>query len=302
MLTADFTLWIRAVLDEREYEKALRKSSRRSYVSTYQRWIAFCFEDALIDSPKELTSENIDRFLSGQTCGAQTKRFMLYHMLRLLSWASRLDDAYAIEIYRLKRRLNEELRAHPSRVKRKTKVELRVEQMRQLLIAWDDNLNYVGVRNSVLMHLCLYTGLRRRELVALMWTDWYESRKVLVIGGDEGRKTREVMIFDPSSRTSNLMNSLRRLQSWGSVEFMFTSFRSMQPVHPNTVNNIIAETVHRVRGSGIEVPDITSRDLRRAYALLYKRSGGDILDISVQLGVEVDAAMRYCDNLGQVAI
>ena len=107
-----------------------------------------------------LTLENIDRFISAQTCGLQTKYFMFCHMARLLSWASGLLRGYEIEMARLKKRREGLLKqVRLLKVKHSEKGKLSPAQIAALLTAWDGERTYIGARNAVLIHLMVYTGL-----------------------------------------------------------------------------------------------------------------------------------------------
>ena len=93
-----------------------------------------------------LTLENIDRFISAQTCGLQTKYFMLCHMARLLSWAGGLLRGYEIEMARLKKRREGLLKqVRRLKVKHSDKGKLSPAQIAALLTAWDGERSYIGV-------------------------------------------------------------------------------------------------------------------------------------------------------------
>ena len=285
-LNASFELWLDAVLSDNE----LSEGSLRIYRRTYERWAAFCEADADIESPKMLTLENIDRFISAQTCGLQTKYFMLCHMARMLSWASDLLRGYEIEMARLKKRREGLLKqVRRLKVKHSAKGKLSPAQIAALLAAWDGDKSYIGVRNAVVIHLMLYTGLRRSELAALRWDNVFRVKRgacVIRVAKGKGDKEREVLVFDPSPRTVELMESLHRMQWWGERRFMFTAAGRDRHIHHNQVANILSQTVERARERGIEMPDLTPHDLRSEFATIANRSGVELLNIKEQLGHE----------------
>lgn len=284
-LSASFELWMDAVLSGNE----LSERSVRIYRRTYERWAAFCEADPDIESPKMLTLENIDRFISAQTCGLQTKYFMLCHMARLLSWAGGLLRGYEIEMARLKKRREGLLKqVRRLKVKHSEKGKLSPAQIAALLTAWDGDKSYIGARNAVLIHLLLYTGLRRAELAALRWDNVFRINEecVIRVAKGKGGKEREVLVFDPSPRTLELLAGLQRMQWWGEGRFMFTAAGRDRHIHENQVANILSGTVERARAGGVEMPDLTPHDLRSEFATIANRSGVELLNIKEQLGHE----------------
>lgn len=199
-------------------DNKLSERSLRIYRRTYERWAAFCEADAEIESPKMLTLENIDRFISAQTCGLQTKYFMLCHVARLLSWASGLLRGYEIEMARLMKRLEGLLKqVRRLKVKHSEKGKLSPAQIAALLTASDGDRSYIGARNAVLIHLLLYTGLRRSELAALRWEGVFRINEqcVIRVAKGKGGVEREALVFDPSPRTLEMMAGWQRMQCWG---------------------------------------------------------------------------------------
>ena len=284
-LSASFERWMDAVLSDNE----LSERSLRIYRRTYERWAAFCEADPDIRSPKMLTLEYIDRFISAQTCGLQTKYFMLCHMARMLSWASDLLRGYEIELARLKKRREGLLKkVRRLKVKHSTKGKLSPAQIAVLLTAWDGDKSYIGVRNAVVIHLLLYTGLRRSELAALRWDNIFRVNEeyVVRVAKGKGDKEREVLVFDPSPRTVELMERLHRMQWWGERQFMFTAAGRDKHIQHNQVANILRQTVEWAREQGIEMPDLTPHDLRSEFATIANRSGVELLNIKEQLGHE----------------
>ncbi len=284
-LNADFEEWTEAVLRDNK----LSERSLRIYRRTYERWAAFCEADPDIESPKMLTLENIDRFISAQTCGLQTKYFMLCHMARLLSWAGGLLRGYEIEMARLKKRREGLLKqVRRLKVKHSDKGKLSPAQIAALLTAWDGEGTYIGARNAVLIHLMVYTGLRRSELAALRWEDVFRINEecVIRVAKGKGGVEREVLVFDPSPRTLELMAGLQRMQWWGERRFIFTAAGRDRHIHENQVANILSQTVERARAAGVGMPDLTPHDLRSEFATIANRSGVELLSIKEQLGHE----------------
>jgi len=282
-LNADFEEWTEAVLRDNK----LSERSLRIYRRTYERWAAFCEADPDIESPKMLTLENIDRFISAQTCGLQTKYFMLCHMARLLSWAGGLLRGYEIEMARLKKRREGLLKqVRRLKVKHSEKGKLSPAQIAALLTAWDGERSYIGARNAVLIHLMVYTGLRRSELAALRWEDVFRinAECVIRVAKGKGGLEREVLVFDPSPRTLELMAGLQRMQWWGERRFIFTAAGRDEHIHENQVGNILRQTVERARAAGAGMPDLTPHDLRSEFATIANRSGVELLSIQAQLG------------------
>ena len=132
-------------------------------------------------------------------------------MARMLSWASGLLRGYEIEMARLKKRREGLLKqVRRLKVKHSEKGKLSPAQIAALLTAWDRDKSYIGARNTVLIHLLLYTGLRRSELAALRWDNVFRINEecVIRVAKGKGGKEREVLVFDPSPRTLELMASL----------------------------------------------------------------------------------------------
>ena len=284
-LNAGFEEWIEAVLSDNK----LSERSLRIYRRTYERWAAFCESEKDIESPKMLTLENIDRFISAQTCGLQTKYFMLCHMARMLSWAGGLLRGYEIEMARLKKRREGLLKqVRRLKVKHSDKGKLSPAQIAALLTAWDGEGTYIGARNAVLIHLMVYTGLRRSELAALRWEDVFRINEecVIRVAKGKGGVEREVLVFDPSPRTLELMAGLQRMQWWGERRFMFTAAGRDRHIHENQVANILNQTVERARARGAAMPDLTPHGLRSEFATIANRSGVELSNIQAQLGHE----------------
>ena len=145
-----------------------------------------------------------------------------------------------------------------------------------------------GVRNAVLIHLLMYTGLRRSELAALRWDNVFRLNEecVIRVAKGKGDKEREALVFDPSPRTVELMAGLHRMQWWGERQFMFTAAGRDRHIHHNQVANILSQTVERAREGGVEMPDLTPHDLRSEFATIANRSGVELLNIKEQLGHE----------------
>ena len=284
-LKASFEEWTDAVLSDNK----LSERSLRIYRRTYERWAAFCEAEKDIGSPKMLTLENIDRFISAQTCGLQTKYFMVCHLARMLSWASDLLRGYEIEMARLKKRREGLLKqVRRLKVKHSDKGKLSPAQVAALLAAWDGDESYTGARNAVLIHLLLYTGLRRSELAALRWDNVFRINEecVIRVAKGKGGKEREVLVFDPSPRTLELLGGLQRMQWWGERRFLFTAAGRDRHIHENQVANILRQTVERARAGGVAMPDLTPHDLRSEFATIANRSGVELLSIKEQLGHE----------------
>ncbi|MCY3866052.1 MAG: tyrosine-type recombinase/integrase [Chloroflexi bacterium] len=53
----------------------------------------------------------------------------------------------------------------------RSKRALNRSEVSRLLAVWEEDARPLGLRNSALLRLMIYTGLRRAEVVALRWDD-----------------------------------------------------------------------------------------------------------------------------------
>ena len=129
----------------------------------------------------------------------------------------------------------------------------------------------VAARNTALLRLMVYTGLRRAEMVALRWGDIDLDSQTLRVVHGKGGKERFASIADITNVTKRSLEALWLVQG-GAYQFVFTSM-----------------TVER---SG--VGHISAHDLRRTHITLALDYGAPLQDMQTQAGhASSSTTLRY---------
>lgn len=181
----------------------------------------------------------------------------------------------------------------PKERKRKYTVWKREELLRFLQVAKDEDLDYFA-----LFFVCIYTGLRRGELLGLKWEDVNFKDGNLHIQRNQtylnGTFTYGSLKTESSSRviklddeTLNTLMQHKKRQSelkllYGpqySIENLIFSRKNGQPIQPTT----LTVTFHNIMKKS-NVPKIRFHDLRHTHATLLLEAGVSLKEVQERLG------------------
>ena len=181
----------------------------------------------------------------------------------------------------------------PKERKRKYTVWKREELLRFLQVAKDENLDYFA-----LFFVCIYTGLRRGELLGLKWEDVNFKNGNLHIQRNQtylnGTFTYGSLKTESSNRliklddeTLNTLMQHKKRQSelkllYGpqySIENLIFSRKNGQPIQPTT----LTVTFHNIMKKS-NVPKIRFHDLRHTHATLLLEAGVSLKEVQERLG------------------
>ncbi len=162
-----------------------------------------------------------------------------------------------------------------------------------------DLLEDEPIQYRTMIHLLLYTGMRRGELCGLEWKD-IDSQKFLIHILRESLYLPEKGIYEETTKTlsservikipTDLLDSLNKYKAWQASERLslgdkwhdsdrlFTAWNG-KPVHPDTVTGWFHKFI--VRNN---LPDISIHSLRHTNATLLIASGVNIRTVSNRLG------------------
>lgn len=136
--------------------------------------------------------------------------------------------------------------------------------------------------------LLLETGLRRGELLGLMWSDFDERERTLSVRRSMALKHGVVTANPPkwdSYRTLPL--NLEAVQLIGALPhdslYLFPN-QNGEPHSPNSWSQKLGRCMHRLNEAHPEVPILTAHELRHTYGTYLRRHGADIYTIQKLLG------------------
>ncbi|WP_251869803.1 tyrosine-type recombinase/integrase [Enterococcus italicus] len=153
----------------------------------------------------------------------------------------------------------------------------------------------------MLFHLLAFTGMRKGEALALMWTDINFKENTLTITknvtrGDKGRlivttpKTRKsarTLSIDP--HTMDLLKAWRCQQKIDYMKFGYNTLQPDQLIFPNESNELMQPTRTRkwlmqVYKNHPEIKPITTHGFRHTHCSLLFEAGASIKEVQDRLG------------------
>lgn len=181
----------------------------------------------------------------------------------------------------------------PKERKRKYTVWKREELLRFLQVAKDEDLDYFA-----LFFVCIYTGLRRGELLGLKWEDvnfkdgnLHIQRNQTYLNGTftygslKTESSNRVIKLDDETLNTLMQHKKRQSELkllYGpqySIENLIFSRKDGQPIHPTT----LAVTFHSIMKKS-DVPKIRFHDLRHTHATLLLEAGVSLKEVQERLG------------------
>ena len=220
----------------------LSDTSRRQYVLTFRKWMAFCAENGL--HPAQMTAGNIIRFLDSDNLAHRTKQARLSHLRKLLEALHAMspgnqdiESLYKqIQLLRVKRSETEKQSTEHKHIENR----LTTEQVFEALRYYGDETR-LHTRNRAMLAILLFCGLRRAELVALQWDDidMTPGKEQIHVKHGKGDKERFVPII----------GGLKYIRDWHFMTagrtFVFCGirkgdkFREDKPVATNAVWRVL---------------------------------------------------------------
>lgn len=259
------------------------ESSRRVYQHTYDSWQAYADDNGF--HHLDFTFERIRDFVHDGDISHSARLQRLSHLktlLRLMAIASPTARQLhqAMSFIRVDKQHGGNQRS---------KRALNFTELRKLLAVWTDNESDAGARNLALIHIAVYTGMRRAEIAELRWADIDLCACTLIVRNGKGGKERTVAIADATEGTCQVLREYKAKQSQGGFEYQYvfprmtrgrsSTFADDKPIGGNTVWNAIKATADKA-GIG----HISPHDLRRTHITLALDSGATVADMQAQAG------------------
>ena len=172
--------------------KTLASSSQRVYGQTYDLWKDWCHAQG--EDPLSLSPANILTFLSAQHVTKTTRQRQFSAMRKLVDVLALLDGGddvrRAAEFLRMVKPSSDNLSTSERSLHALTPDEVGL-----LIDCWPGTTgNLIHLRNRALITLMLATGLRRSEIVALLWDDVDLERGWVYVRHGKGSKARHASI------------------------------------------------------------------------------------------------------------
>ena len=254
----------------------LSPSSRRVYRHTYDSWCAFA--DRFQIDYLELSFAHISAFLQDPDVAHDTRLSWKAHMLRLLDWLEESNERgswYAQQRRQVLKFIRFQRSEEDSGGKR-SKRALSKSEADALMDVWADDTRPVAVRNTAMLRLIVYAGLRRAELVMLRWEDIdLENHQTVRVRHGKGDKERVASIADVTNMTKRALEALRAAQG-GAYECVFPSMTTGRDPEFATDKPMSASGVVRMLKIAVErsgVGHISAHDLRRTHITLALDNG-----------------------------
>ena len=219
-------------------------------------------------------------------------------MLRLLDWLEESEARgpwYAVQRRRVLK-FAKVKRTEDERGRRRSQRALNRAQVAQLLDVWAADQRKVGRRNTALLRLMIYTGLRRAEVVTLRWDDIDFEDQTVTDRHGKGDKQRIAAIADATDATLQALNDLWVAQD-GACDCIFPTmtvgrnpkFVSDKPMSAQTIVRLLSLSSERA-GIG----HLSAHDLRRTHITLALNSGAPLQDMQAQAGhANAATTLRY---------
>lgn len=162
----------------------------------------------------------------------------------------------------------------------------------------------IKLQHNIFFQLALFCGMRRGELVALLWSDvCFEDSTIsitksttIVNGRAYTKQPKNKTSFRTVTVPAHIMKMLKRYRieyhtyrlslgsQWQGSDFMFIQWNGLQ-MYPSTPYNIFKDVLHRYNSTHDEkLPDIPLHGLRHTSATLLISQNIDIRTVSNRLG------------------
>lgn len=134
-------------------------------------------------------------------------------------------------------------------------------EVARLLDVWAADTRPVGIRNTALLRLKAYTGLRRAEVVALRWDNIDFEDQLVTVRHGKGNKRRVVAIADISDATKEALLALWEAQT-GVYDHIFPTmttgrnpgFRADVPMSSQTIVRLLKLSSERAGIGHLSAP------------------------------------------------
>ncbi len=276
--------------------QTLSPNSRRVYQHTYDAWRAFA-DHYQIDY-LDLSFSNIAAFLRDPDVAHDTRLSWKAHMLRLLDWLEESNERgpwYAQQRRQVLKFIRFQLSEEDGGGSRSQR-SLSMSEANQLMDVWAHDERPVALRNTAMLRLMVYTGLRRAELVALRWEDINLENQTVRVRYGKGDKERVASIADITNVSKRALEALRAAQG-GAYEYVFPSMTTGRDPEfaadkPMSASGIVRMLKIAVERSG--VGHISAHDLRRTHITLALDNGAPLQDMQAQAGhANASTTLRY---------
>lgn len=262
----------------------LSASSKRIYWQTYNLWEQWCGANSV--NPLDIRPSNVHSFLISKPVTKITRQRYL-SAIRKLARMLALDDRHpqfrrTYEMLLLVKTPTEDV-AGSERIRK----VLNNQEVWQVLSAWQMK-ELIAIRNTCMLALMFYTGLRRAELAALQWNEIDLVTGTIHVRHGKGDKSRDIAIVEDSQNTA-----VNALKNWKEVlwkvaaserKYIFCPIAKGgklgddKPISVLAINQIIKKTSQL---AGIE---FTPHAARRTLATDLLSNGSSTADVQAQLG------------------
>jgi integrase len=276
-----------------QVEKSVESAeSGRVYRQTLQAWARW--SNANEHSPMDLTYAAVTTYLDSLNVGKQTKQ----RQLSALRKAARViasvtgDDRPVQQLTLLKIQRDE------NKGRERNKIALTQKQVYMAFDVWlHDTL--IDRRNTAILAVLFYAGLRRSEVASLKWTDFDLDAGIITVRHGKGDKEREAAIVGNSG--------IEAVQDWktaqtaanGGIERVYAFSEIRKGGHLQADKPMTADAIWRIvkkTGEMIDV-DFAPHDARRTLATDALASGTPVSDMQAQLGhSQATTTLRYAQK------
>lgn len=273
----------------------LAPASRRIYEHTFRQWCYFAAARGI--GACDMTFDAVNDFVNAADVGKSTRQNRLSHIrkaLEILAIAN--PDEFGQHYALVKAVVKVKPQDGDKHRKRNSSRALNAIELRRFLDVWADDTSDKGIRNHALVHLAVFTGLRRSELADLRWDDVNLESATVTVRAGKGDKSRVAVIADSTEATVRALKALHKAQG-GLYEFLFPKmtrgrtpkFGADEPGNSQWVMVAVSDTGKRAR-----IGHISPHDQRRTHITTALDNGAPLADMQAQAG-HADAAttLRY---------
>lgn len=274
---------------------SLSESSKRVYRHTYSQWTAYARDNGFGDL--DFTFERIRDFVQADGISHSARLQRLSHIKTLLKLVA-IADPSARQLYEATAFIK--VQRKEDGAKARSQRALSFTELRKLLDAWQFEEGILAARNLALIHVAVYTGMRRNELAHLRWTDVDLCGCSIQVRIGKGGKSRTVAIADATDGTCQVLRRWKALQDDSGVDgfaYVFPrltrgkspGFASDKPMAGNTVMTVVNASADRAN-----IGHISPHDLRRTHITLALDNGATVADMQAQAGhAKAETTMLY---------
>lgn len=164
--------------------KSVSETSSRVYQDTFKRWIQYC--ESIGASPLDLTPGKVYGFLEAANGSKSTLQRKLSALRSLTRMLAVLQPEYLRNLEALKIVNTKQLGTNSQSAKRPGKA-LRKSEIYDAMHSFEHD-TLVDKRNTAILAVAFYAGLRRAEIAALRWADIDLERGMITIRNGKGKK------------------------------------------------------------------------------------------------------------------